>query len=63
MEPRVNDSSIRLEILQPVPLMNQLQEPMRQRMAACGMKDIEIDFIDTWAKPGQQGYGYVRMAL
>ncbi len=42
---------------------DRLQEPMRQRMAACGMKDIEIDFIDTWSKPGEQGYGYSRTAL
>ena len=42
-----------------------LQEPMRQRMLSCGggVRDIEIDFVDTWAKPGQQGYGYVRVAL
>lgn len=40
-----------------------LQEPMRQRMAACGIKDMDLDFIDTWAKPGQQGYGYSRTAL
>ena len=42
---------------------DRLQEPMLQRMAACGMKDIEIDFIDTWSKPGEQGYGYSRTAL
>ena len=42
---------------------DRLQEPMLRRMAACGMKDIEIDFIDTWAKPGEQGYGYSRTAL
>ena len=42
---------------------DRIQEPMLQRMAACGMKDIEHDFVDTWAKPGEQGYGYSRTAL
>ncbi len=42
---------------------DRIQEPMRQRMAACGLKDIEHDFIDTYAKPGEQGYGYSRSAL
>ena len=42
-----------------------LQQPMRERMSTCGggVKDISIDFIDTWAKPSQQGYGYERVAL
>ena len=42
---------------------DRIQEPMRQRMAACGLKDIEHDFIDTYAKSGEQGYGYSRTAL
>ncbi len=42
---------------------DRIQGPMRQRMAACGLKDIEHDFIDTYAKPGEQGYGYSRTAL
>ena len=42
---------------------DRIQGPMRQRMAACGLKDIEHDFIDTYAKPGVQGYGYSRTAL
>ena len=42
---------------------DRIQEPMRHRMAACGLKDIEHDFIDTYAKPGEQGYGYSRTAL
>lgn len=42
---------------------DRLQEPMRQRLAACGLKELEIDFIDTLAKPGEQGYGYERTAL
>jgi len=40
-----------------------LQTPMLQRMAACGVKEMEHDFIDTWAKAGEQGYGYSRTAL
>ena len=42
---------------------DRMQEAMRQRMPECGLRHIDIDFIDTWASPGQQGYGYVRMAL
>jgi len=42
---------------------DRIQEPMLQRMAACGMKDVDIDFTDTCAKPGEQGYGYSRTAL
>jgi len=42
---------------------DRIQGPMRQRRAACGLKDIEHDFIDTYAKPGEQGYGYSRTAL
>jgi Rieske 2Fe-2S family protein len=42
---------------------DRIQGPMRQRMGACGLKDIEHDFIDTYAKPGEQGYGYSRTAL
>lgn len=42
---------------------DRLQEPMRLKMAACGIKQIEYDFIDTWARPGEQGYGYSRTAL
>jgi len=40
-----------------------LQKPMLQRMAACGIREIEHDFVDTLAKPGEQGYGYSRTAL
>jgi Rieske 2Fe-2S family protein len=42
---------------------DRIQGSMRQRMAACGLKDIEHDFIDTYAKPGELGYGYSRTAL
>ncbi len=40
-----------------------VQQAMRQRMAECGLDDIEYDFIDTHARPGEQGYGYSRTAL
>jgi Rieske 2Fe-2S family protein len=40
-----------------------MQDSMKNRMEECGLQELEIDFIDTWAKPGQQGYGYERMAL
>jgi Rieske 2Fe-2S family protein len=42
---------------------DRIQGSMRRRMAACGLKDIAHDFIDTCAKPGEQGYGYSRTAL
>jgi Rieske 2Fe-2S family protein len=32
-------------------------------MADCGLNDILIDYLDTKAKPGEQGYGYSRTAL
>ena len=40
-----------------------VQGGMRERLAACGLKDITIDRIDTLAPPGEQGYGYSRSAL
>jgi len=42
---------------------DRIQKPMLQRMTACGLKNIEHDFVDTHAKPGEQGYGYSRTAL
>lgn len=42
---------------------DRLQGPMLQRMPACGLKETEFDFIDTLSKPGEQGYGYERVAL
>ena len=42
---------------------DRIQGLMRLRMAAFGLKDIEHDFIGTYAKPGEQGYGYSRTAL
>ena len=42
---------------------DRMQSDMQSKMVDCGLENLEIDFIDTWAKPGQQGYGYERMAL
>ena len=42
---------------------DRIQEPMLTRMAACGLKDIEHDFDDIEADPGEQGYSYSRTAL
>ncbi len=42
---------------------DRLQEKMRERFAACGLRDIELDYVDTHARPGEQGYGYSRTAL
>lgn len=40
-----------------------VQAHMKERMAACGVRDIEFDFIDTLAPAGEMGYGYSRTAL
>ena len=40
-----------------------VQGRMHERMAACGVKDLYIDCIDTAAPPGEMGYGYSRTAL
>lgn len=42
---------------------DRLQDAMRQRFAACGLKELDLDYIDTHARPGEQGYGYSRTAL
>jgi phenylpropionate dioxygenase-like ring-hydroxylating dioxygenase large terminal subunit len=42
---------------------DRLQKPMREKMAACGIRDMEVDCIDTSARPGEQGYGYSRTAM
>jgi phenylpropionate dioxygenase-like ring-hydroxylating dioxygenase large terminal subunit len=42
---------------------DRIQDKMLGRMEACGLKDIEYDFVDTHARPGEQGYGYSRTAL
>ena len=40
-----------------------VQSHMREKMPACGLKEIRHDHTDTEAPPGQQGYGYSRTAL
>lgn len=40
-----------------------VQAHMRDRMAACGLREFFIDRIDTAARPGEIGYGYSRTAL
>ena len=40
-----------------------VQNHMHENMEACGLKQIEIDRIDTEARPGEMGYGYSRTAL
>jgi Rieske 2Fe-2S family protein len=42
---------------------DRIQDKMLGRMEACGLKNIEHDFVDTHARPGEQGYGYSRTAL
>ena len=39
------------------------QSHMLENMGACGLKAIEIDYIDTEARSGEMGYGYSRSAL
>jgi Rieske 2Fe-2S family protein len=36
---------------------------MLGRMEACGLRNIDIDRIDTNAPPGEMGYGYSRTAM
>lgn len=40
-----------------------IQSHMLENMGACGLKTIEIDYIDTKARPGETGFGYSRSAL
>ncbi len=40
-----------------------VQGKMKERMAACGVKDLFCDYIDTAARPGEMGYGYSRTAM
>ena len=42
---------------------DRVQDRMLSRFEACGLKQIELDYIDTLARPGEQGYGYSRTAL
>jgi len=40
-----------------------VQKKMLDRMEACGIKNFLIDYVDTKARPGEQGYGYGRTAM
>ena len=42
---------------------DRIQDKMFSRFEACGLKKIEYDFVDTLARPGEQGYGYSRTAM
>jgi len=42
---------------------DRVQNHMLENMEACGLKKIDIDRIDTAARPGEMGYGYSRTAL
>ncbi len=42
---------------------DRVQDHMLDKMPACGLKDILIDYIDTAGRPGEIGYGYSRTAL
>jgi len=43
--------------------LERIQDKMRQRFSACGIEDIYIDCVDTFAPDGEQGYGYSRTAM
>jgi Rieske 2Fe-2S family protein len=40
-----------------------VQGHMLEKMPACGLREIDIDFVDIAARPGEIGYGYSRTAL
>jgi Rieske 2Fe-2S family protein len=40
-----------------------VQGAMRDRMESCGIKDYSYEYIDSKARPGEQGYGYARTAM
>ena len=43
--------------------MERVQSHMLEKMPACGLKEIAIDFGDSESLPGQQGYSYSRTAM
>jgi len=43
--------------------LERVQENMKNKTEACGLKDIYFDFTDTEAPQGEQGYGYSRTAM
>ena len=40
-----------------------MQRHMLEKMTACGLKDIDIDYLVANARPGEIGFGYSRSAL
>ncbi len=40
-----------------------VQQHMEERMESCGLRNIDIDYVDIKARPGELGYGYSRTAL
>ena len=40
-----------------------VQDHMLEKMPTCGLREIDIDYVDTAARPGEIGYGYSRTAL
>jgi len=40
-----------------------VQEHMRDKLSACGLKELDIDCNEALAPPGEQGYSYSRSAM
>jgi phenylpropionate dioxygenase-like ring-hydroxylating dioxygenase large terminal subunit len=40
-----------------------VQGKMLGKMESCGIKNLNFDYVDTRARPGEQGYGYGRTAM
>ena len=43
--------------------IDRVQQHMKDKWEACGIRDIHYDFTDTEAPAGQQGYAYSRTAM
>lgn len=43
--------------------IDRVQAHMQEKMAACGLREMQFDFTDTKAPEGQQGYAYSRTAM
>ncbi|MBT8081068.1 MAG: aromatic ring-hydroxylating dioxygenase subunit alpha [Gammaproteobacteria bacterium] len=40
-----------------------MREELKERMPVCGVREYDVDYIDTAARPGEIGYGYSRSSL
>lgn len=40
-----------------------VQQNMLEKMEVCGLRNIEFDYLDNKARPGEMGYAYSRTAL